>query len=148
MRLLICSLVLFICAYPALVSAKSISLDETSPKQLLERVEKLQEAAPNLDKRKQKAFLRDATALQLKLAKIADFSDLNAAEKVLIVNAYESLRERGDGDAGSERVCERVKRIGSNMPTTICMTRDERDNERELAREKMRASSGSGRAGD
>jgi hypothetical protein len=148
MRLFVLSLVLSVCAYPSLASAKAISLDETSPKQLLERVEKLQEQAENLDKRKQKAFLRDAEALSLKLSNVADFSDLNAAEKVLIVNAYESLRERGDGDAGSERVCERVKRIGSNMPTTVCMTRDQRDYEQELAREKMRASSGTGRSGD
>lgn len=144
MRLFILALILSVSICPNFASAKSISLDETSPKQLIERVEKLQAQAPNLDRGKRKAFIRDAAALSLKLSQITDFSELNAAEKVQIANAYESLRERGDNGSGSKRVCERVKRLGSNMPTTVCMTRDQRDHEQELAREKMRASSGTG----
>lgn len=36
--------------------------------------------------------------------------------------------------AGSELVCQRQKRVGTNIPETRCITREEAENEREAAR--------------
>ncbi len=100
-------------------------LDEVSPKQLVKRVEILKKLAPKLRSSERKDYLADATALARRLSGISDFAGLTEADKNLVVTDFESLRTRAASI--EEKICERVKRTGSNMTTTVCMTRQERE---------------------
>ncbi len=108
--------------------ATELSLDKSSPSQVLQSIEQLQSRAEKLPASEKKKFLADATALSQRVSTLTSFENLQANERVEIVNAYEALRTRADGieDSG-RRICERVKRLGSNMTTTICLTKAERD---------------------
>ena len=118
--------------------ATELSLEKSSPTEVLESIEKLQSRADKLPVSEKKQFLADAAALNKRISALTSFENLQANERVEIVNAYEALRVRADGTADSERrICERVKRLGSNMTTTICLTKAERDRSREVAADGM-----------
>ena len=123
-KLIVLFLLLSQIAFAASAPA-AIVLDEVSPKQLVKRVEILKKLAPKLKASERQDYLADATALSKRLSAISEFSSLADSDKNLVVTDYESLRARAA--TINEKVCERVRRTGSNMTTTVCMTRQERD---------------------
>ncbi len=122
-------------SFAAAVSA-AIVLDEISPKQLVKRIEILKKLAPKLKSSERPKYLADATALSNRLSAISEFSALGEADKNILVANYESLRARAA--TIDEKICERVKRTGSNMTTTVCLTRQERAQIRADGQEKSR----------
>jgi hypothetical protein len=121
-------------------AGKALILDETTPPALIKQVESMKQYAKELSgERVQREFLADLESLLNRLATVKSFSGMPANESTEIVNDYESLRARADGgDAESERrICERVRRTGTHMVTTICLTASERARNAEKAKESM-----------
>ena len=111
-------------------AAATLALDEIAPSALIERVEQMKLKAKNLQRQsEQRDFISDAESLSTRLAKIEDFNSLSAKQRNRIANDYESLRARADGGEAksSRRICERVRRTGTNMVKTICLTQAERE---------------------
>ena len=74
--------------------ATELSLEKSSPTEVLESIEKLQSRADKLPVSEKKQFLADAAALNKRISALTSFENLQANERVEIVNAYEALRVR------------------------------------------------------
>jgi hypothetical protein len=121
-------------------AGKTLILDETTPSALIKQVEGMKQYAKELSgERVQREFLTDIESLLNRLATVKSFNGLPANESTEIANDYESLRARADGgDAKTERrICERVRRTGTHMVTTICLTASQRARNAEKAKESM-----------
>jgi hypothetical protein len=122
-------------------AAAQISLEDTSPVQLIERVEKMRSsAAAQRNERAKKAFTADLERLMDTLRSTPDFAALDDQGRIDIANQYESLRARADGGTAKRdrRICKREMRVGSHMGTTVCRTQAEIDRERESSNDSMR----------
>lgn len=60
----------------------------------------------------------------------------------------ETAKNDSTGDDKPDRVCERVKRVGSHMTETYCYSRSQAERDRERAREQLRRETERTRAGD
>ena len=120
--------------------AATLVLDESTPKQVIESIEKMKVKVDELNgETVKRQFLSDAQALTEQLLELKSFDGLSEQKSVKIVNNYESLRTRAEGGIAKteRRICERVKRTGTHMPTTVCLTQAERDRNAASAREGM-----------
>lgn len=84
--------------------------------------------------------LNELDALYVKRATGAKMSDLDA---VALVNASSEINSLLSGDDSDKLICERVKAVGSNRSTKVCMTasdreRRHREDQTELRRQQSR----------
>ena len=139
--LLIFSATIFSSAY-ANSSAKMLSLDTATPAEVsvlvTEFKAKGEKFAPG-PKRRQ--FLGDADSLLKRLSALQDWSAIDTAGKIVIVNSYESLRARvGDAQARRSAVrCRSVKRVGTHLASTQCKSRADIELQEAQTEHDMRA---------
>ena len=123
-------------------SAKLLSVDSATPAEVsavvVEFKSQGEKFAPG-PKRRQ--FLVDAETLLKRLNTLENWSALDTAAKIVIVNSYESLRARV-GDAAARRSairCRSVKRVGTHLASTQCKSRADSDRQEEQTEQNMRA---------
>lgn len=68
-----------------------------------------------------------------------DLDSYDPQERVKFVNAHETITDLTSGQKQSRLVCKRIKRIGTRMTTTQCMTREQLDARERAARESVEA---------
>lgn len=68
-----------------------------------------------------------------------DLDSYDPQERVQFVNAHETITRLTSGQEHSRLICKRIKRIGTRMTTTQCMTREQRDAREDAARESTEA---------
>lgn len=64
-----------------------------------------------------------------------DLDSYDPQERVKFVNAHETITDLTSGQKQSRLICKRIKRIGTRMTTTQCMTQEQRDAREDAARE-------------
>ncbi len=116
------------------------AFQQVAPSEISSRLDAMKSQAAGLrTTRDQRNFLADIELLKVRLVGLDSFDSLSEKDSIDVVNAYESLRVRAEGGGAklTHKTCERVRRTGTNLFTTICMTQAERDKAEDMARESM-----------
>ena len=117
----------------------NLSLDQTTPQELLVFVNGFATKIERVPQSEQKFLANRITDLQTTLESIQDWTTIDEKKKVALVNQYEMIRATlGNAEAKRGRkTCQRVTRVGSHMATTVCLTADERDAIRKKAERNL-----------
>jgi hypothetical protein len=137
------ALVLVLFASTNSIAAKSdatAAFEQVAPSEISSRLDAMKSQAAGLrSARDQRIFLADIEQLKTRLVGLTSFENLPEKDSIDVVNAYESLRVRAEGGGArlTHKTCERVRRTGTNLFTTLCMTQAERDKAEDTARDSM-----------
>lgn len=106
------------------------ALAQTSPALVIESMEQLKsKSSVFATARERRDFLRDANQLSSELRAIENFEQLTPEQNYELAKRIDALHTRivTATERSKRRICERVRRVGSNLTTTVCQTQAEID---------------------
>lgn len=106
------------------------ALAQTSPALVIESMEQLKsKSSVFATARERRDFLRDANQLSSELRAIENFEQLTPEQNHELAKRIDALHTRivTATERSKRRICERVRRVGSNLTTTVCQTQAEID---------------------
>jgi hypothetical protein len=118
---------------------KLVSLEEASPKLVLEQLGLLQDRIDKLPKKMRAESQQEATALVEQINQLDSFDALSEDERKALVVRMEKLRlavEKEEG--GAMVICRQAIHVGTNITSNVCTTRRERELAEQEAEKSIR----------
>ena len=109
-------------------SPASVDLTQITPAQLAVTVDGWQDKFDHGDVVlavfREKSYVADLAKLQTQLSTLESWEHLDPAQRLKLVNLYESLRARTEGGeaAGNQRRCSEERKPGSHLRSIVCVT--------------------------